>query len=305
MYLVPCARWRPAHRATLAGTRLRFACEAAVWQATGEDWSDVELSFSTARPTQRSEPPLLEDDVLHVRRRPEKKVEVQIREQAVATTGEGVSIEAAELPGVDDGGETRLLRAAGKATIASDGRLRRVPVFSFEADAEVDRLARPEKAALVHLRCRAANASPHPLLAGPVELLRESGYVGRTTLDFVAPGERFALGFGGDAALRVRRELREKRETATLTGKLTITRTVELFLSNLSPEDALFRLEERVPVSELTQVEVSVDARETSPLAVPDADGIVGWPIRIPAHGTLPVKLVYRLTASSDVGGAL
>ena len=53
-YMVPCALWRPIHRATLDGGSLLFECEAAVWQATGEDWREVALSFSTARPTQRS-----------------------------------------------------------------------------------------------------------------------------------------------------------------------------------------------------------------------------------------------------------
>lgn len=306
-YMVPCALWRPIHRATLQGATARFECEGAVWQATGEDWEEVELLCSTARPTQRAEPPVLHDDRLRVQRRTEKQVTVAMREEEIATTGEGGEGGEArrqrELPGVDDGGETRTLPASTRASIRSTGLLHRVPLFAFDAPAEVDRIARPERSVLVHLRSKQQNTSPHPILAGPLELLRESGYVGKGEVGFVAPGERFVLGWGADDGLRVRRQQTEEREVARLTGKQTITRKVELSLSNLEPLPASFTLEERVPVSELEQVKVEVDEARTSPAARPDAQGIVAWPIEVAARGTKTVTLVYRITASGSVQG--
>jgi uncharacterized protein (TIGR02231 family) len=302
-YLVPCALWRPIHRARLVQDSVRFECEAALWQATGEDWSDVELCVSTARPRQRSEPPVLRDDVLQVARRASREVEVAMRDQDIATTGEGLGAGGApELPGVDDGGEVRLLGAPAKATVASDGRLRRVPLFGFDAPAEVDRVARPERSPRVYLRSRQTNAAPHPILAGPVELLRESGIVGRTSVGFVAPGEVFALSFGADDALRVRRDVSERRDTGRVTGKLTISRTVELYLSNLEDRPASFLLEERIPVSEIEAVRVRLGA-ETEPSATADAQGIVAWKVSLPSRGVQKVRFEYEVTASSDVQG--
>jgi len=302
-YLVPCAFWRPIHRATLLGEKVRFECEGALWQATGEDWTDVELFFSTARSRERSEPPVLSDDPLSARKKETKKTQVSVREQNIATTGEGTTKTSAELPGVDDGGETRLLGASTRATIPSDGRLRRVPISVFESAAEVDRIARPEKSSLVHLRSRQPNGAPHPLLAGPVELLRTSGYVGRSSIGFVAPGEKFLLGWGGDDALRIQRRTNEHRETAMLTSKLTITREVVLHVSNLESAPGTFKLEERVPVSEIDSVKIQIDEKETKPAAQADEQGIVGWKVEVPAHGTKEIKLVYRIVASSDVQG--
>jgi len=41
--------WRPLHEARLfADDRLLMSSSAVVWQNTGEDWSNVDLSFSTA-----------------------------------------------------------------------------------------------------------------------------------------------------------------------------------------------------------------------------------------------------------------
>ena len=308
-YMVPCALWRPIHRATLLDKEMRFECEGAVWQRTGEDWVDVDLSFSTARSTQRSEPPVMSDDWIHVQKKQEKKTFVGVREQEIETTGEdqkpsgGSGGGSSDLPGVDDGGETRRLGAARKATIPSDGRLYRVPIFFFETPAEVDRIARPERSALVHLRSRQVNASKQPLLAGPLELLRQSGYVGRSEVEFVAPGEKFAIGWGGEESLRVKREHRTHRETAKLTGKQTITHTVDLFLSNLAETPATYRLEERIPVSEIEKVSIKIDEKETSPKAAADDQGIVGWTINLPPKGTQKVTLVYEIVATSDVQG--
>jgi len=302
-YTVACALWRPVHRATLQQGAVRFECEAAVWQATGEDWHDVELRFSTARSTQRADPPLLHDDLLRIRKKRDKKVAVQVRETTIATTGEGAAKAAEGLPGVDDGGETRLLNAMASAELPADGRMRRVPVFAFEAEAELDRICCQELAPLVHLRSRQANSGPHPLLAGPVDLVRESGYVGRAEIGFVATGERFALGWGSEDGLRVRREPHEKRDTTRITGKQIIGRRIELSLSTLDDAAVGFSVQERVPVSEIDKVKIEIDKKDTAPLQAPDDQGVISWPVKVAAHGTEKIKLVYTITASSDVQG--
>ncbi len=302
-YMVPCALWRPMYRAALhpAARRVDIACDAAVWQATGEDWKDVALSFSTARSSQMSSPPFLSDDVLTIEKKVEVKLQVEVREQVIATTGEGMTREADSLQGVDDGGETRLMQAGAPTTISPDGRMMRVPLFAFSSDAEIDRIARPEKSALVHVRSRQANTSAQPLLAGPVELIGESGYVGTSSIGFIAPQERFVLGWGGDESIRIRRRPTETRDVSRLTGKKTLTRKVELFLSNLSERPGSFRLEERIPVSELSEVEIILDPKLTKPQTRADENGFVHWQIELPPIGTQTVELVYQLLASSDV----
>jgi uncharacterized protein (TIGR02231 family) len=301
-YHVPCAIWRPIYRATLDPTRpeVAVACEAAIWQATGEDWRDVALTFSTARPSKRATPPLLTEDPLRLTRKVDKKIVAETREQAIANTGEGVAT-TERLQGVDDGGEVRVLAAATLATIASDGRMQRVPIATFKAPAELDRVARPEKSTLVHMRTRQANLAPHPLLAGPVELIGESGYVGTTSLGFIAPNERFVLGWGGDEALRIRREHHETRDTSRISGKQVITRTVGLALSNLGRETVRFRVEERIPVSELAEVEVAIDSKLTQPPATADRDGIVAWTVELGPLAHKSISLTYQVTASSEV----
>jgi uncharacterized protein (TIGR02231 family) len=309
-YLVPGALWRPWHTARLieladGSPRVEFTCEGAVWQATGEDWTDVQLSFSTERPSLGVTPPSLSTDTLRVRKK-STTVEVESRDEKVHTAGlgsdEASKREADELPGIDDGGEAVMLRGRVKATVPGDGRPYRVPIFSFESPAETALICAPELVPSVMLRSRLGNLADHPLLAGPVDLVRNSGLVGRTSLLFIAPGERFELGWGPDASLRVHRAVEEleheKRMMSSWTRK---PRKVTVKLSNLSPTKRTIEVKERMAVSEIEKVEVEVT--EASQGKKPDADGFVTWSVELPGFGREEVALTWVLVVHDDVVG--
>lgn len=308
-YLVPGALWRPWHRARLVedepGARVELRCEGCVWQATGEDWDDVQLCFSTERPSLGLRPPDLHTDLLAVRKKG-PAIEAQTRQQQIHTAGlggeEGGAKSAPELPGIDDGGHAQLLRGRGRSRVKSDGRPHRVPLFDVTSPADVELRCVPELAAAVLLRSEQANASTHPLLAGPVDLVRGSGLVGRTSILYVAPGERFELGWGPDNALRVTRELEELDvERKTLSSWTRKPRRVRIKLSNLEAAPRSLQVRERIAVSELDKVKVELQS--TNPNASPDDDGFVRWDIRLPGFGRHELRLEWDLIVHDDVQG--
>jgi uncharacterized protein (TIGR02231 family) len=313
-YLVPGALWRPWHTARLieAGegeARVEFSCEGAVWQHTGEDWRDVQLVFSTERPSLGVAPPLLTTDTLQLRKKG-ASVEVESRDQTIHTAGLGAEEAGArkakvaheELPGIDDGGEALGLRGRTKASVPSDGRPYRVPIFSFETPAETALICAAEQVAAVMLRSRQANAGEHPLLAGPVDLIRNSGLVGRTSINFIAPGERFELGWGPDSALRVTREYDELEHDRRMMSSWTRKpRRVRVRLSNLAPAPVVVEVKERVAVSEVEKVQVEVT--EASRKATADADGFVEWKVKLAGFGHEELELSWVLIVHDDVVG--
>ncbi|MBX3248585.1 MAG: mucoidy inhibitor MuiA family protein [Myxococcales bacterium] len=302
-YLVPNAVWRPRHRATLRGESLEVETEAIVWQRTGEDWDGVSLTLSTERPSLGVHPPTLETDRVTARRKPER-VEVETRAQVVATTGLGRDeAVAAEVPGVDDGGETRELAAEGRVRVPSDGRPHRTSLGRATTPATVDRvLAAPSP--FVILRARATHAGALPLLAGPVVLVGQSGPIGETELRFVAPGDRFELGFGPDAAVRVvREEERLATETKLLSSWVRTTTVVKNKLSHVGDTPARFELVERVPVSEIPDVEIELDVEGSTAGARLDADGFVRWDVTLAPSSTKTIELRWVLAKKSHVQG--
>ncbi|MGW1545115.1 mucoidy inhibitor MuiA family protein [Streptomyces sp. NPDC002309] len=307
-HLVPCALWRPAYRAVLDGDALTLDTDAVVWQHTGEDWSDIRLTLSTARSSRATRPPRLVEDVLTLQDRSpaeRRTVDVELREEEITDLGPSP---VQGLPGVDDGGEVRVLRCDAPVSVPSDGRAHRVPLSSFTTPAGSQYTCAPELSPLVSRTVRFDNRSGHALLAGPVDLVGDSGYGGRGTLDFTAPGAAVDLAFGSRDDHRVVRHAEETRDTAGLTQRTVLTRTVRLHLSRFSAptehEEHMVVVRERVPVSETSAVEVSVRGKECSPAPDGiDADGIVRWNVPLPPGGRRTVTLVYDVTASAKVNG--
>ena len=312
-YVVPNAMWRPWHQARLLLENqplLSFRCDGCVWQNTGEDWNDVDLVFSTARASLGTEPPLLTDDLLNVKEK-SKQLIIQAWNQEIQTTGLGMdgtpttgqTPSTVEVPGVDDGGEVRNLRPATKATILSDGRPYRVPLFSFESPAQVEYVLMPELSCQVVLKSEQANKAEYPILAGPVDLVRTSEFVGKTSVMFIAPGEKFALGWGSDAAMRVQRTQTQHRKQDHLTKWNNLTITTKLFLSNIGAETRVIKTTERVPVSELEQVKVEVITNDTTDSVQPDENGFCTWNFTLQPYSQLQATLVYKVSAAPEVQG--
>ncbi|MFH8893391.1 mucoidy inhibitor MuiA family protein [Streptomyces sp. NPDC017949] len=307
-HLTPCALWRPAYRAVLDGDSLTLETDAVVWQRTGEDWSDVRLTLSTARSALAGDPPRLTEDRLTLKDRSaaeRRTVDVELREEEIGDLGAAPVL---GLPGVDDGGEARVLSSPVPVSVPADGRAQRVPISSFTAAARSEYACSPELSPLVTQVVRCDNGSGHALLAGPVHLVRGSGFSGRGTLDFTAAGAAFELAFGSRDDHRVVRHAEESRESVGITQRTLVTRTVRLHLSRFSApgeqDDRVVAVRERIPVSEVSAVEVRLrrEACSPAPDAV-DADGIARWDVTLPPGGRRSVTLVYELSASAKVVG--
>jgi uncharacterized protein (TIGR02231 family) len=305
-YVVPAACWRPQHTARLLPDGAAFALlletDACVWQRTGEDWVDVELRLSTQRLSLGFEPPLLGEEVLESREKP-PEVAVEVRDLTIRTTGLGAGARAAtDLPGIDDGGAALFLQARRPATVPSDGCPTRVPVADFTVPVELERVLLAERTTAVVARVRGANPGPHPILAGPVDLVTGGGLVGRGALRFVAAGERFEVGFGPDANIRVRRTVeRVEEEPGKLSTWIPTRVTVTLQLSNIGAGAVAFTVTERVPVSEIPEVRVAVDSKATTAGATPDGDGFFRWPLTLSAGATTTLRLAFVLERKKEI----
>ncbi len=307
-YQVPCALWRPSYTAHLEeqtdAAELDWTSDGTVWQATGEDWLDVELSLSTDRPSLGAELPLLEDDVLRSRPKTERErqvVEVESRDQVIARTADVETVSADTPPGVDDGGQVRTFQVPERVDVPGDGRPHRIAFERWRTTVQRDRMCAPALASHVYLRTEQDNPSRRPLLAGPVQLFRGGGYTGRGEVRFVNPGERFALSWGSDDGLVVLRDEERRDERSGVRRRRIHRRRVTIDLANHSGRPRELQLLERVPVSELEQVQVELDEGKTSPGFERDAQGLVRWTIALAPGKQRRVTLAFALIMPRDV----
>ena len=141
-YVVPNALWRPLHTARLLGrNRVQVTSSAAVLAGhrRGLEGRGAALLHGALLAGHRAAPAA--GGLLTVKKKNEAVV-VQARQVQVQKAGLGsapasggarpAAPTSVDLPGVDDGGETRNLKAPGKSTIPSDGRPNVIPLFIFE-----------------------------------------------------------------------------------------------------------------------------------------------------------------------------
>ena len=301
-YRTPCALWRPEHLARLTKNEITITTYATVWQMTGESWNDVPCRFSTARPAKTATAPLLPEDVLHTQRKTEivrRRIVVEARDQTVNLAGvDRGTRDVDEMPGVDDGGQAQWLDAKENATIESDGRPTRIEIGQRTLSCEVERVCFPERSPATHVRAR-ATLEGGPLLAGAVTVARGSELVGRSQTPFVGAGEPFELGFGIDDGIRIQRKQTEKRKTTPVTGTQHVAREVRLYLSNLGDDTRSVTIIERVPVSEVEDVQVHVV--DTAQSKRDAKNGFVTFDQELSPRGTRDLVLEYRIEAGSNV----
>jgi uncharacterized protein (TIGR02231 family) len=219
------------------------------------------------------------------------------------------------VPGIDDGG-LGLVLSAPSATIRADGMPHRVPVGGFTSPAQLSLLSIPLKTSWVHLRAKLSNTGAQPLLAGPVDLVMASGYVGRAEIGFVAAGEKFHVGFGPESDVRAHREETRERDEGLLGGQTQIVR-VAIRVSNLGGETRAVEITERIPISEVEQVQIETAAAEAYLLdrepggeqitqvtaRAIDERGMVTWAVELPPFARRAVTLQYKIKSQRGVAG--
>ena len=306
-YRTPGALWRPEHavRASRDGdaAQVEILTWAAIWQRTGEAWDDVEVELSTARPAREAVAPLLADDVLASRRKSDEERQrtvVEARDQRIASADAfGAARAVAEMPGVDDGGVPLVYSPAKRTSLRSDGRPARVEIGRRAVDAAVDVVVFAELAKVAHVRARGKIPASGPLLAGPLHVTLDGATAGRSKTRFVGAGEPFEIGLGTEDAVRVWRDVESEDDVAAIVGTQKRKRTVVVWLWNLSRAARRVKVVERIPVSEIDGLDVTlVSAREWS---LDRRDGFATRDVDLAANGSEKVTLVYEVRAPSKV----
>ncbi len=311
-YLVGGSSWNPAYeaRAEEGAGAVEFSTWATVTQATGEDWSQVALTLSTAVPSQNATPPDLK--VLKVsawEKPPEKKVLVR-REEYVerAQVGQGGEAEA-------EGGQATAksqglsvqLAVPERAKVPGDGAPVRLFVGKTRMKAAFELRAMPRAVPLAFRVAELTNQAAWPLLAGRVDAFRATGLVGRYALERVPQGGAFTLTFGVEDAVRVKRTIVEelKRDTGVFNDKKRFTYAYSFEVANFGKAATEVALAEQLPVSELSDIAVTVGEKTTAGYRLDPKDGIAKWKVPLKPGEKKKVELSFRVDVpnSYETGG--
>ncbi|MEW6363381.1 MAG: mucoidy inhibitor MuiA family protein [Acidobacteriota bacterium] len=307
-YIVHDAGWSPRYDARLAGGKLRVSYQGEVRQKTGEDWTRVQLALSTAHPALGAKrpdlPPVKMTTVVTgpVYKRVTSTIEGA--QPVVPTEGVPEPVEAGEAAAtVADSGTSVVFNVPDRADIPADGRAHKVTVTTFEDAAP--RLAFetvPKLAKYVYLRCDSANLSDFPMLAGAVDVWRESGFIGTSSTKFVAPRGKLEVSFGIDENLKVKRVVDSERTKERAAGSRTEHRyAYDIEVANYRQDAIDVQVKENLPVSDVEEVAVQLDPSTTQTGDYDKEHGLLAWNLPLQPGEARRIHLEYTVTLPKDV----
>ncbi len=325
-YLVHGASWRPVYdaRTDYARSEVELTSFGVVKQNTGEDWQDVALTLSTAKPTLGGRLPYIAPWILQpyqpvpVRRAMMKSADMAVQyspavfsEEAASGVGGGIpESQPAEMAysEVQQKGVSIVYKITRLATLKSDGTENRLPISTQTLRAHYEYSAYPRVQELAYLGSKVVNAADMQLLAGEVNLFVEGDYIGKSSIDNVGPGETFSLFLGVNENVRVKREEVSKLVNDVMLGGIPssnrkTTFKYKLTVENYKKEKIKMNLFEAMPVSGNEKIRVKVFDVSLPPVAKDweDRKGIWQWVFEMEPKGKKEIFYSFTIEHSRDM----
>jgi uncharacterized protein (TIGR02231 family) len=280
-YLVRGASWQPIYdaRANFDKTNVELISYAIVRQATGEDWNDVSISLSTAKPSIGGSMPYVNPWFIRPYQPPsqrvyeEKSARMMAKSELVqyeaydAVKKDQSTLEQEELNKYarsEEKGIAVVYKLPRKASVKSDGSEHKLPVSSQTLSAKFEYSSYPRAVLAAYLGSRVRNSPELQLLAGRTNIFLDGDFVGLSSIDNIGPGEEFDLYLGSDENVKIKREQVEKKVDETLIAgipspnKQTVFK-YKLTVENYKSKKINVKLFEAMPVSEDDRIKVKID----------------------------------------------
>ena len=310
---------------------IALAYHGLVRQNTGEDWKDVALTLSTARPGLGGAVPKLDPwgvDVFVPRPMPAaapmafggshqpKSRGVMLgaaQEGMLATSSNsGMLSGAAAAPmersaltvaaTVDSSATSSTFKVTASTTIPSDNSTQKVPIVTAALTANLEYLTTPKLQPSAFLAARVENASDFPFLAGTMNVFLDGTFVTTSALRTVMPGEKFDLALGADEGISVKhkRVQRFTEDTGLTSSGKRVTYEYILTLQNNKKTAARVIVADQIPVSRNEKIVVKQLAPDTKELK-PAPDGTLKWTLDLKPAEKRELTLKFSIDHPNDV----
>ena len=305
------ANWTPVYDVRLTtgdAPSVDIDRSVVVSQQTGQDWVDVKLVLSTARPGEQVSP----SDVWAYPRRIVSEEELERRktlyDAPAAAPSPMVMMEDAELSRAgaqsvqattDFSGAAVTYTYPGRVTIRNGVDDLRMPLDTLSFDADVWAEAAPSRDAIAYRVAKFTNTSPEVLLPGEAMIFADGTMVGFGSLPLLAAGVENDMGFGPLDGIVLTRTTpnRTEGDRGVFSSSNQLTEQAVMTVENLTGQDWDVLLRDAVPYSEQDDLKVDITATPSVTRTAPENQrGILEWDLSVPAGEKQEVTLNYTLT---------
>jgi uncharacterized protein (TIGR02231 family) len=292
--MTPQAGWNPAYdvRLTTDAKTAELAFRAMISQRTGEDWHNIDLTLSTARPAIGGAPPELRPwqiSLYHPRPIIAERTMAASAPRYMAEKSSRALMDYAamentveETPAsyttaqISDEQSSISFHVPQTLDIPSDGSSHSTVVTIQQLPVSLEYMAIPKLSPAVFLKSEMVNQAPYPLLPGKVSTFVGTRYTGSSRLKKIAAGEKFDLFFGSDDQVTVKREELKQHKEAGLFGKNRVSYRYRIEMGNFRKEPLTLTLRDQLPIAGDEEVKVSLEEPSLKPAEI-KSDGTIIW----------------------------
>ncbi|GBE92762.1 hypothetical protein NCWK1_2521 [Nostoc cycadae WK-1] len=298
-YIVNSASWTPLYdlRVDSTSQTVNLSYLAEITQNTGEDWLDVSLTLSTAKPGLGTLPPKLEPWYIDtLRSRTVQRVLPRPSLPSIAAMPAADSLfsqdeedlasdalVAAENIGavISKEGSVVTFKLNGVGNIPSDGAPHKITIFNDDYPCNFDYVVIPRLVSFAYLQAHVKNSSDGAtLLPGKANIFRDDVFVGGTKLENIAPGQEFILNLGIDEGIKIERNLVERQvDKKMIVNQRRTTYAYRLLITNLLNQEINLKITEQLPVSRNEQIKIRL-TRIQPQIQLGDM-GILEWELSV------------------------
>ncbi|MDX2226590.1 MAG: mucoidy inhibitor MuiA family protein [Verrucomicrobiae bacterium] len=327
VYTINGASWTPQYdaRVTVAQDKIQFVSYAVVRNATGEDWKNVGLTLSTARPGLGAGMPELAEWVVDVEdpsspgssKIPQKNVPGDEKNRrainrSIRHSGrEGLPEPASAAPSqesafydqtaeVFSSGVSATFKVPTPASIPSDNHPHRTTVAILDLKNKIEYLVTPKLESRAFLRAEVKNTLEAALLPGDVSIFLDNDFIGRTRINLVSPEAGFPLFLGSDDSFKISRMETQKsdEEKGFLEKSRLRTRHYEITVTNFKKTAQSVTVYDQIPVSLSDKVKVKLISPSLKEKEFDPHTGRITWQIKMVPKETIKIK--FGFTVESD-----
>lgn len=314
-YMIDAASWSPLYDISLTQGEtpaLQIERSIQVSQQSGDTWTDIALTVSTARPNAQSapsaiypliaryDPPVAFDSVID-----SASVSGMMLAAPMARLQEEAPMPAARSAATASyQGQTVIYHMPDTVTIAGDGAAVQlaldtkdtIPVLSALAVATADNTA----FVMAHI----TNDSGEILLPGAARLFRDGAMIGTAQLPLTAEGTALDLPFGAIEGLQISRRVlaREEGDTGVFTSANRRGEQFEITAENLTGRQYDLRIMDRIPISE--QEDLTINPQSNPRFSETNVDGrrgIVAWDLALGVGQKQAIRFGYEINWPTDM----
>ena len=298
-YLTYNAGWKPDYdiRVKNINSKADLYYKGAVWQNTGINWRNVNITLSTRNPIVNNNAPVLYPWFInfytpHNGRR-------LFKSNAFSPAAKMLSAKEGTR---NLSNYTKIIQTQMAAeftpsirySIPPDGKIHLVSIKKYELPAKYEYLSIPKLDKNAFLITTLSNWSSYNLLPGNANIYFENSYVGKTFINPFTAGDSLTISLGRDQNIIVKRKLlKDFTEKKFLSSNVERTFGYEILVKNNKTINIKIVVEDQLPISKNEDIEVFL--KEKSGAKYDEKTGLLQWNLNLSPSSLKKLKFVYMV----------